>query len=364
MIGQLVVVLLFGRPLWVDSGTDSTFYWEAAESFPSLEGPQWGYVGYAALLRLDNFLGSGGSLVVIFQLGFFVYALNEASRLLERLSNSLTVLVAQGLVALNPLINQWHKYVLTDSIAISVALFAISRLLRWKIYGAVSLAPLGACLFLLTLLRPNGLMLSLPLMTAWLVWENVSRPKKAVILLTTCLLALVFLIRGPFVSHFSDPNRPSLMGNILTGEAVLGTNYLSVSMPQASTADRTLIALGRYWLEHPYENGGLFLRKVFAEVTQVRPWYSLELNIGAAVAVSGIVLGSLYSVFLLIKKPQLISREAVMLPVAIACAYLVWIGITWAIWEGRFGWVALVGLHIPSVLAGRVFVSSLRGRLT
>ncbi|SVC17805.1 uncharacterized protein METZ01_LOCUS270659, partial [marine metagenome] len=82
--------------------------------------------------------------------------------------------------------------------------------------------------------------------------------------------------------------------------------------------------------------GRLGATRVWWEMKQVRPWYSDQLNTFLTVTMTGF--------YLLVIVGAWASRGTLLnlLVTSISIPFALVIALTWAIWEGRFGWWFLV----------------------
>jgi hypothetical protein len=128
----------------------------------------------------------------------------------------------------------------------------------------------------------------------------------------------------------------SLFRTTLEGEIVYGVNEISREMPQPSDLDRSNSAFLRYIIENPTAIFQIGVLRIYWELRQTRPWYSPSLNLFLTIKMISFYVFSAIGLMHVFSKPLVKAIAVMTLPSAVLIA------LTWAIWEGRFGWWFLV----------------------
>lgn len=342
IIGQLLVVALFDRPLLLDRGADSATYKVWAEDFPNLDGPQWGYSGFILLMKVSHLLGIGMWLVLVVT----ACATMLASFLLMNVA-TVEYGPAAGWAAstaylLHPLVSQWFKYALTD------ALFAAGVIgvawCCWRLSRAPTRGLWGlfvAVLLVTSSLRPTGIVLvgsALSVCVALLLKRLTFR----ILLIIAIWLALAGVALGtPAFSAGSESGSYSLLSRAVSGEIVYGDSTRAIAMPPSESGDLSNVGFLKYVVDNPLPNAQLFVSKIVWELGQIRPWYSNALNLYIGVFMACFYLLVTYATFKVPRRS--LTRGLLML----SAPFVAFIGVTWAIWEGRFAWWFLSLWFVP-----------------
>ena len=136
---------------------------------------------------------------------------------------------------------------------------------------------------------------------------------------------------------------------------MFGVKELNFDMPQPDSLDRSNFAYAKYIFDNPIPNVEIGLLRIFWELKQFRPWYSASLNLFLMVTMASFFLFSFIGLIKIWSKPLLKAITILTLPSAILIA------LTWAIWEGRFGWwfmvvwIPLFGIGVGKVV-GAVYL--------
>ena len=349
LAGQLITGALFslrGPVLSPDSG----YYLGLAPGFPeSLSGPFWGYVGYIGLLRLGLLVGSQPWPAVIAQsVGVTLAALAMLS-LGRRYSGELAGWLAASFYLLHPLINQWTRYVLTESLFYAGIILTV-----WFLSRSIdNNAPFSPYLWLVAVatasLRPNGILLLGAVASALVLARHHSASLRVLVItgVWSCIFVLALFSPSLRASH----DGYAFATSAWKGVVVQGVPETSVSMPAPASTDTSNAALVGYAAEHPVDMARLGLTRVWWEMKQVRPWYSRSLNAFTAISMSGLYAFSAIGAWVNRRSSLVIIVACVTAPFAAVIAA------TWAIWEGRFGWWFLV---LWIIVAGTGFQSVLQ----
>ncbi|MFB9861816.1 hypothetical protein [Rufibacter immobilis] len=239
----------------------------------------WRYVGYPGFLLPFFGLGASLQLVVAAQMavsGLAAVFLHKAAKHLT--GNAWLALLATSLYALNPDLQAWNCYILTDSLFTSFSTICLSLLLlpkrrsRW----------VGFALTLLwaVLVRPNGFII-LFATGAYLI--STYRPFRAYnkwVLGTVGLLAAIgfYIVLDRFLLKAFMLMIPYERGDLIYGYYGFVLNqYYQPQMPPP-----TLTQLGQvlWFLWHnPLYFLGMALLKGFFFFAHIKPFYSLAHNV-------------------------------------------------------------------------------------
>ncbi|WP_205500564.1 glycosyltransferase family 39 protein [Rufibacter psychrotolerans] len=239
----------------------------------------WRYLGYPGFLL--PFFYAGLSLKTIVWAQMAVSGL--ASMLLYRAARQLTkheglALLTAALFALNPDLQAWNCYILTDSLFTSLTTLCLCLLLlpmnRYH-WGGFVLALLWA-----VLVRPNGFVVLLAVMGYYLLKYRPYRTCNKWVLATTgALLALLFYwVLDRFLLQAFTLMIPYERGDLIYGyyEIVLNKYY------QPQMPPYTLTPLGQVvWFlwANPLYFVGMALLKGFFFFIHAKPYYSLAHNL-------------------------------------------------------------------------------------
>jgi 4-amino-4-deoxy-L-arabinose transferase-like glycosyltransferase len=323
---------LFVR-LGVRLGGDSGRYLAGAEALRSWGWPTGmaaGYPGYEFLVALFLGAGLGPAGVVAGQValsGVAAYALYRvATRLYGRRVGALAAL----LYAINPVVQSWTFYILTESAFVSLAILSACL---WTEAGTLGKrAAAGAVLLLASVIRPNGVVLPLAAGISAL-WSLRRTPRPA---LRAALVAAVILVLAARVAMTGEIKRQvSPIEHYVRGTIIWGYPPLTLPLPgplpprvaMEPDLGRQIPAVAAAYPAH-------FLRlaswKIGYEYLQVRPYYSAAHN--------GFLLATLLPAYALAAWG--VTRRADDPPARAFLAAVVvgqtgLIGLTFADWDGR-----------------------------
>ena len=354
--GQVAAGVLFSLPFGPVQGTDS--YLSIAQRFPDLTGTEWGYGGYVTILAFGEALGSGQWFAFILQCLAAVGAGTALLSLGRRFGGEFAGWAAAGFYLVHPLVAQWTSYLLTESIFYSGVIVVAWCLVHAIDTGRPSWGPLWLTALLVATMRPNGMILlgSVASVTA----IHLPRPAIARLALVASIWGAVLMV-GVISPTLSTGSESNYFGpRAWAGEVVWNVPEERMTMPQPATRDPSNGAFIQYAIAHPVEIAELGARRVWWELKQVRPWYSRGLNAFTGVSMSG------FYILAAIGAWKSRNSTLTLIVAGITIPFMGLIALTWAIWEGRFGWWFLVlwtmwaGIGGQTVIDnGRRWVSSL-----
>jgi 4-amino-4-deoxy-L-arabinose transferase-like glycosyltransferase len=357
LIGQVFVSLLFDLPFSPKLGGDSGRYISGGESFPHLDSVQWGYFGYCFIFWIATNLFATQWLVIGIQMFASLWAAWALWCIAEKYAGSRAGFFASAFYLLNPLIAQWNRYLLTDS------LFYVGVIT--VLYGLVvdrashrSQIPIALGLLIVVSMRPNGIIL-LPVVLVFLTFRftQTRRSKTALTVSIITVSAIAFTLL-PNLQSGGGGEQNSFVQRAARGEVFWNSTDQSLTMPQVAADETSNSDFLRYVISNPIEMARLGITRAAWETIQIRPWYSSSLNFYAAISTGMLVVGSAFGV-------RRIRRAGGLAPVLVlTIPSISLVAATWAIHEGRFGWWYLV-VWIPVMAVGlELVVKRLAARLT
>ena len=214
----LVLALYFAAYYPGGLSSDTWYQWRQAKGEIGLN--DWHPALHTLWLRLLLCFSQNPAFAVAVQLLLYALAAEYAVRSLLRapVPRALTALYAAYLI-LSPAISNLILYLWKDCAFAVAALFLSAQLLNIQLSDGAWLAPrknraaLALSLTLVSILRHNGLALSLPV----IVWLFISLPRRARLLLPSCLLALLLFlgIRGPLYRAFGVRSENRGIGEVI-----------------------------------------------------------------------------------------------------------------------------------------------------
>jgi 4-amino-4-deoxy-L-arabinose transferase-like glycosyltransferase len=333
--GQVLVSSLFGLNTFVISRGDSLFYFAASARVTELTSFEQLYSGYIYLLHSSQFVSNSGILMVLIQSTLVILASYSLYSIAEELGGSRAGWISAAFYLLFPLITQWTRYILTESVFYALIIIGM-RLATYKRNKWIT-PSLICVVIILTLLRPNGVIVACALVTIFILSNIKPISVKALLILLIWVLGSFYglmLLGSNSVGQVTVQN--TIFERTLEGNIVFGVKEISYKMPTPSNSDRSNGAFVNYILEYPGDNLRLGALRLFWEFKQVRPWYSSSLNLFISLAMFNFYLFSLIGLIKARHKVILRSITVLTIPSATLIAG------TWAIWEGRFAWWVLV----------------------
>ena len=347
-VGQISVSLLFNLNSLVISRGDSRFYFSGASHIAELSPFERLYAGYILLLHLSQMISNSGMLMVVVQSIFVVMAAYAIFSLAQEYGNTMAGWIAVSFYLLAPMLSQWTRYILTESIFYSLIVIGL-RLATLKV--SWSYLPMIPVAMLLIALRPNGIIIACAVLSIYVLikcFRISTRISLIIFIWSCCVLFGVLLLGGGGVS--GDSVQSSIFERTIEGNVIYGVTELNVRMPQPDSVDRSNLAYVKYILENPVANLKIGMLRVYWELKQIRPWYSTSLNLFLLVT-----MASFYS-FSFIGFVRTWRKDLVKAIAILTLPSVVLISLTWAIWEGRFGWwfmvtwIPLFGIGMSAVV--------------
>jgi len=352
IIGQISVSLFFSLPYAPTLGGDSSGFIKIANGLPSIPTDYRGYSGYLAVLKIGSLLGSATWFACIIQI-IAVIAGSAALLSLGRMFKGNSAgWAASCIYLLCPLVNQWTRYVLTESLFYSGVIIVTWLTVKALKETQPNWPQLWIVLFLVSSLRPNGIILFISIISI-VIFSRYWNLKSKIICFVGLILIL-FLVTTSSDAFNSGEESNHFGPHAWIGDVVWNVPEERIEMPEPVNRDPSNSAYVRYIIDNPKEMTRLALLRIGWELKQVRPWYSKQLNLSTYVMMTlfyGTALVGFWN-----------SRKSVLTLtiLGITVPFMLLIGITWAIWEGRFGWWFLVLWTIWSGIGVQVIIEFFR----
>ena len=304
-------------------------------------GENSAYGSYVAINQLITGIGATATGVILLQMLMAVIAARCLLDLGERFAGRRSGWFAAGWFLLLFQIAQWTRYILTESLFFSLTVIVMWAVLRpWSSVArqAFLLIPM---LFVATFTRPNGIVLAGSVATFFVLDRLKSRTK--IIWVAGLWVAVVTIQRA--VPWFTSHNDGQIFDRFVQGEVFWNQTEFQRTMPPPHGPVRTAWEFLIYVIQNPLESFALSVSRVGWELIQVRAWYADYYNAAIVVAMSVFyVLATLGW-----HRMRGSSLNRFVWSVTVPASLL--IGLTWAIYEGRFAWWFLV-VWIPWVGIG------------
>lgn len=315
-----------------------------------LDVGMWPYLGYIAVVAASETLGAGLAGVVAFQLVLAAVALVATFLMGRSLAGWVGGCGAAVLLAMYADLHRWHAYVLTESLFVSW-----SVLLVWAAHRYVEerdrqwLLLVGVAGAASATTRPNGLLV-LAVTLGWVVLQREKRGGLRLAWLAAVVVGVGALAHPTLRTGVSHSAPAAMMRG---GYVLWLQDVWRHTMPTAPTAGDSLGDLTAYVAAHPIAAASLALHRIGAALVQARPYYPALRNVSLVVSVAVIYGTALVGVVVAWQRP--LTR---LLAAQIA-VQLLFVGVTFADYDGRFGayaipWFAVLGGAGLSWILGRV----------
>ncbi len=333
-IGQLAVSVLFNLDSLVVSRGDSKFYFQASRQVSELDSFERMYSGYIILLHLSRILSDSGLIMILIHSFFVIVSAYAVYSLAEEVGGTLAAWISTSFYLLFPMLAQWTRYILTESLFYSLILIGMRLATMKRSWVVYFFYPL---VLFLVFLRPNGFLISCALLSI----HVLNRQSKFA--LTSVLTVFVWFVGSAFAFFFvsrsgigTESVESTIFEKTLEGNVVYGVKELFFQMPTPKSADRSNISFLKYLLDYPLANLRIGALRIYWEMKQVRPWYSSYLNTFLA---TSMILFYFFSFIGFLKSD---NKRYLIYVLIVSAPSMLLVGITWAIWEGRFGWWFLI----------------------
>ena len=347
--GQIVTAQLFSLSFGPIEGGDS--FLSLADKFPNLSATEWSYGGYVSILYLGSLLGSSEWFTFFLQMTV-VFAASKALLTIGRqFDGEMVGWLAATIYLCHPMVAQWSRYLLTDSLFYAFIVLSTSELLRIIKKDSVSYKKIFLYLLVVITLRPNGIVFVATVVVIALTFTVSTKRKKS---LLVSFVAILFLLISLFSPTLNSGNELNNFGpQAWNGVVVHGVEEEKIDMPQPKSFDTSNKAFLVYISQHPLPMLELGTRRVWWELKQVRPWYSKNLNSFLKMSMTFFYITSAIGFW--VSRKELTTKAIT----GITIPFVILIGATWAIWEGRFAWWFLSLWTLWSAKGSKILISRL-----
>jgi hypothetical protein len=304
---NLVLIAING----VSSGGDTGLYVDGARAM--LQGHplidrQPSYTGYIAIVALS--LAAGGAL-----------------------GGSFAAAIAVWLFALDVDTNRWHRFVLSDSLFLSVATITVWLVYRVSAGGSLGARMAASVMLLITaLIRPEGWFL-IPLALAFWV-SRMGAPVRVRAAGVVGVIALSVVMAALVVPRLGGNLKAVGPADMLrAGQTIWDFNGWRVPMPVDPVfedGDRTSGDAVVYAFRHPISTAALMLARLGVHFGHVRPYFSPAHNAAIVVWLVPVYALAAWALW------KTRSRALTVWLAAAAGSQLFVVALTHADWDGRY----------------------------
>lgn len=355
MVSQSLWHFLFDLKFFVIVRGDSNYFIEQSTYFPNNDSFAQSYQGYLFLLKLSYLCFRSYVPLILLQLLFSCLAAYSLLRISRKLiSFSRVSWISPVIFFFNPISSQWIRYITTDSLFCSLVIiifYFVSSRNKFKFFLALLL------IIFIFFLRPNGVVYVLSFLTIISSFYFSKVFKFLFLFVTFVFLLILYLFTDRFKIAGGNFEGFTLMSNFQDGQVIYDSSQRFMMPSEPTLMSNSFLDLFQYFFLHPYESIILFSNRIFSELIFVRPWYSLSLN----VFLFFLILFILSFGFIgFAQNKNIFLRKSLLI---LVIPQLIFIGITWAIWEGRFG-IVFINLFYPLVALGiSTFFAFIRSHL-
>lgn len=356
LLGQLILILLTPLSRASSEGVerlgvallspDSITYLGLASDSDWVARAPWNRALLIALLRAGTLLGEPAAVLLVVQVMVLIVATALTHRLASEIAGPKAGVLAAVVVACNPLVAQWARFVLTETLFLSlmlIALWAGTRSLR-GVQSAISGVLLVTTALLATFLRPNGILVLGSAVTTLLMARSARRRGPAIAVVW--VMVGFGLLLG--LDAAGQPAERTIAEQLYGGIVVEGTDAVRVAieMPRPDDPDDTSPSAAlRYVVAEPLAAARLAVSRIVVESSQMRRHYPLAINISIGAAMMFLLAATLTGAR--VQGARTLVRATLVLGLPI----LALVGATFASPEGRYGWGALI-LTAPTAGVG------------
>tara|TARA_B100000575_G_C23068698_1_gene615492 strand:- start:50 stop:1102 length:1053 start_codon:yes stop_codon:yes gene_type:complete len=320
IIASLYLFKLRGFDLSPIVEWDSYGYLNAAERFPNLLPDEKLYSGIIVYLKVASLLGPVKWIAVIGNTFGVLISSECLWQITNKYSSKNCAWISVFIFLLNPLTAQWTRWVMTESLYFSAVIIWMWLFIYQTSFLLILFSTLASTL------RPNAIIL----LFISLIGNHIYKIKIKLkpIIKIFVLSAIIFLILIALCFNTFEGESNLLLKGFSNGIVIW-------NMPE------TYIEI----TNTPLDYVNLFFRRIFWEIIQIRPWYSFRNNFFISIFMIFFYLFSVRGAWIIRKSKLFLATTLITFP------SLIIIGLTWSIYEGRFGWWFLVS-WIPLAAIG------------
>ena len=299
---------------------DSYEYLNAAERFPNLLPNEKLYSGIIVYLKLASLLGPV-KWIAVFGNTFAVLISSECLwQITNKFGSKNSAWISVFIFLLNPLTAQWTRWVMTESLYFSAVIFWIWLFIYQTSFLLIIFSTVASTL------RPNAIIFLFISLIGNHIYKIQIKAKPIIKIIL--LSAIIFVILIALVFNIIPEESNYLLKGFSNGTVIW-------NMPETYIEIKNI----------PLDYINLFFRRIFWEIIQIRPWYSFKNNFFISFFMIFFYLFSIRGAWIIRKSKLFLATMLVTFP------SLIIIGLTWSIYEGRFGWWFLVS-WIPLAAIG------------
>jgi hypothetical protein len=309
------------------------------------------YFGYMIFIALIKFIGLSLEFVIIFQIIISIIAAFTLFNLAKYITgNSISGYVAITLYMLNPFINTWHTFILTESLYSSFVIFscwALYKVLNTRAYKYIII--FSIILLSTIFIRPNG-WIFLPIFICFFIFY--SKFKLKVKISSVVIIFFSFIIMANSIPALHKAITVTTPVDLMKkGEVIWGHPELRIDMPKEELKIlENWSQAYKYIIKHPFSCSKLAFLRIGNMFIQIRSHHSTMYK---AHMLLWIIPAYLLAFFGIVKyRKSMIIR--IVLAVIIGHALIV--ALTYSTHESRF---LIYILPIIYLLSGCGFISVL-----
>lgn len=339
-IANLILFVCYG----ISPGSDSPRYTRGAEFILqgiSLEGGDPSYLGYILFIALFKSLSLGDGVIIIAQIFLQFAAMLAFNKIANELFGVRVAFISSSLFLISPHFYQWTRYILTESFFVSIMMLSIALLYSHRnktimstVFSAIMFGYLGT-------IRPNGLVLCLFFTICHLPRAFSDSYKRLALFVLPVSFFLIFKMFG---QSLGDSFKQSAMTHpYVEGHIIWGYKHLLIPFEKQLLREGSIETVLGCAFSQPVQFIKNFSLKIFFELSQVRPFYSLLHNL-----LNGILsLMLLFGVALSFGSHLNSVSKGIALLTFFQMAF---IGITFADWDCRFFFYSQPSLTLLSAI--------------
>ena len=336
LVGQVVAAAEWSTMDLLRGVTELTTPVLGGDSGRYLDGPIGeGTVPYASYIVLTQAITGPGATatgVVALQMLTAVIAARCLLDLGEQAASRFSGWFAAGWFLLFFQIAQWTRYILTESLFFSFTLILMWLMLRQALPAALRWGLVASLLIVITFMRPNGVIMIGAVGTFLLV----DRFRSKIVPLAIGALWILLVLVQRTIPWFRSHNDDQLFERFVRGEVFWNQVEFQRTMPLASERLESIGDFAVYVLGNPVDSFLLVSSRVGWELIQVRAWYADYYNVVLIISMVAFYALAAFGWYHL--KGSSLNRFVW----SVTVPYMLLIGFTWAIYEGRFAWWFLI----------------------
>ena len=234
------------------------------------------YFGYMIFIALIKLIGLPLEFVIIFQIIISIIAAITLFNLAKYITgNSISGYLAISLYMLNPFINTWHTFILTESLYSSFVIFscwALYKVLNTRTYKYIII--FSVILLSTIFIRPNG-WIFLPIFICFFIFYSKFKLKFKISSVIIIFFSFIILANSiPTLQKAINATTPIEL--MKKGEVIWGHPELRIDMPKEEIKNQENWSQGyKYIIKHPYSSSKLAFLRIGNMFIQIRSHHSI-----------------------------------------------------------------------------------------